>query len=258
MKRSLSFLGIDVGFSQKHASTGLAWQTSKEIRAATANADRESRLACLPIGFRANFAAIDGPLVPKDIFPPIFRYSERCLARGVFSRRCKPGFSNWGHGLALRRAAWETAMQIKEIVGPMPTALERFAVIPGCAIVEAFPNAFLGVMLSDKVYARQPHLKRGQRFDWLYEEAKNAGVVKMLLKHLGDADDTLVRAISEERNHEKCAAYVCLLTALCAASGIAKMVGDKEGGWICLPPVSLWAGWASDALARSERDLALT
>ena len=69
-----------------------------------------------------------------------------------------------------------------------------------------------------------------------------------------------------ERDHDIRAAYVCLLTAAVAHAGSATVVGDYLGGWFWLPPLHLWADWATagvastvaDARKRSYPDVALT
>lgn len=56
----------------------------------------------------------------------------------------------------------------------------------------------------------------------------------------------------DETDHEKPAAWVCLLTAACAATGEAEVVGDDKGGWFWLPPLDQWAVWARDALEKNR------
>jgi hypothetical protein len=41
--------------------------------------------------------------------------------------------------------------------------------------VEAFPNAFLGVLMPEEELALAPKSKRGRRFDWLYEQVVTTG-----------------------------------------------------------------------------------
>ena len=45
----------------------------------------------------------------------------------------------------------------------------------GGPIVEAFPNAFLGVLTLEAELLSAPKLKRGRRFDWLYERMATTG-----------------------------------------------------------------------------------
>lgn len=58
------------------------------------------------------------------------------------------------------------------------------------------------------------------------------------------------------REHEKGAAWTCLLTAGCSATGEAEVVGDDVGGWFWLPPQDQWAGWAREALEKNRLALA--
>jgi hypothetical protein len=63
----------------------------------------------------------------------------------------------------------------------MSSSLEsRKAVYRGGLIVEAIPNASLGVLTPEIELLSAPRLKRGQRFDWLYEQ-----MVRQLPEHSG-------------------------------------------------------------------------
>ncbi len=57
---------------------------------------------------------------------------------------------------------------------------------------------------------------------------------------IGWGASVFLRLIETERDHEKRAAIICLLTAVCAAAGQAEAVGDMASGWIWLPPAVLW------------------
>ena len=39
-------------------------------------------------------------------------------------------------------------------------------------LVEAFPNAFMGVLLPSDCFDRLPKLGRGKKFEWLYDECR--------------------------------------------------------------------------------------
>ena len=77
------------------------------------------------------------------------------------------------------------------------------------------------------------------------------------MKAVGWENPELLDAILSERDHEKRGAWICLLTAACAASGEAELVGDAGSGWFWLPPLKLWAPWATEALAQNRRQLGL-
>jgi len=257
MPRDKVLLGVDVGFSKSRASTGIAWYASGRFEAAAVKSDKEARLACLPSRFCADVAALDGPLVPQrsEGSSDSPRYAERFLSRGAFQRRCKPGFSHFGTGLELRKASHIAASQVRNVV----KANGRLAK-PFCAgthsIVEAFPNAFLGVLLDEGVYAKSPKLKRGKKFDWLYEHAKENRALERVMLHVDFQPPGLLAAVQQEQHHEKRAAYVCLITAACVAANKITSIGDKDGGWIVLPPRALWADWSINAFYDSERALA--
>jgi predicted nuclease with RNAse H fold len=95
--------------------------------------------------------AIDGPLVPTATNSErVIRRCERLLSKDSFGKRCKPGFSHFGTGLRLRKAATTIASEMSDY--------RRHS---GVRVVEAFPNAFLGVMLDDKTHAAFERIPRG-------------------------------------------------------------------------------------------------
>jgi hypothetical protein len=198
--------------------------------------------------------AIDGPLVPVGSADSLERICERLFIRGAFQTRCKPGLSHHGYGRDLRRAATETASQVSHLVSPgsRPDRLIR----DGVAIVEAFPNAFLGVLLPDACFSGPAAGKR-KKFDWLYDHAVRQGTFEAVMAAAGWGNSALLARVLSERDHEKRAAWICLLTAACAASGEAEVVGDAGSGWFWLPPLKLWAPWATEALAQNRRQLGL-
>ncbi len=191
--------------------------------------------------------AIDGPIVPTATNPEqVIRRCESLLSKGPFGKRCKPGFSHFGTGLRLRKAA-------TTIANEMPGYRRHNSV----RVVEAFPNAFLGVMLDDKTYAAFERIPRGKKSDIFFAQASLGGAFDRLFECLGWDDANLrkqIQAVTRETtriSHEHRAALVCVLTAGCALSGLAAYVGDESGGSICLPPLGLWADWAKTALEGS-------
>jgi hypothetical protein len=102
--------------------------------------------------------------------------------------------------------------------------------MPGVPVVEAFPNAFLGVMLPENTYAAGGGPARRSKSDWLYERALERGALGRVLRHLGWNDPGTRTWIETETNHERRAALICLLTAGLAHMGNATIVGDSAGG----------------------------
>jgi hypothetical protein len=47
--------------------------------------------------------------------------------------------------------------------------------------VEAFPNAFLGVLMPEEELELAPKFNRGRRLDWLYEQVVTTGRLESLL-----------------------------------------------------------------------------
>jgi hypothetical protein len=111
-------------------------------------------------------------------------------------------------------------------------------------MIEAFPNAFLGVLLEDAVYPERFNLKRGYKFKWLLDACREQGVLKRLLLHLECQNVEFGRALSDNDQHDEQAALICALTALCVQQGKYVAVGSLTDGYFFLPPVAFWAAWA--------------
>jgi predicted nuclease with RNAse H fold len=243
--RSVSLLGIDVGFSERRKTTGIASYTFGQPAhlhcVGSLPQDRAEVLFNRPL---YDAIAIDGPIVPIATNPEqVIRRCERLLSKGPFGKRCKPGFSHFGTGLKLRKAAMTIASE-------MPGYRRH----NGVQVVEAFPNAFLGVMLDDQTYAAFDKIPRGKKSDIFFAQASRNRSFERLFELLG-WDDVMLReqiqAVARATtriSHEHRAALVCVLTAACALSGQAAYVGNEIGGSICLPPLCLWADWARAAL----------
>jgi predicted nuclease with RNAse H fold len=229
-----SLLGVDVGFSKARKTTGLAWCVNGRIGVALAGTNWLSRSAELPTGILFDMVAVDAPVVPSGPSQDGARGCESVLSRDAFSRRCKPGMSHFGRGLALRQSGSDAARQFGEV----------------CAeLVEAFPNAALAVLLDQAVFD-EPALHNRAKSDRYYEAAARGALEKML-DALGWVSDEGVKRVLQERHHDLRAALVCLMVAGFAAARTATAVGDPAGGWIVLPPEELWASWAREALTRA-------
>ncbi|MBP2462829.1 MULTISPECIES: DUF429 domain-containing protein [unclassified Rhizobium] len=249
----VALLGIDVGFSKSRPTTGIAWSKGGQFKAARTHSDWERRNLHIPPATTFSVIAIDGPLVPVGADDSLDRLCERLFIRGAFQTRCKPGLSNHGYGKDLRRAASQTAEQILHLASSNE-AIEK-AIRPGTSVIEAFPNAFLGVLLPEARFAMPAAAKR-KKFDWLYEHAIDSGVLSEVFEALDWQNQALLDAMLAETDHEKRAAWICLLTAACAATGTSQVVGDDIGGWFWLPPIDLWAPWAREALDKNRLALA--
>jgi hypothetical protein len=243
----VSLLGIDVGFAKDRKTTGVAsYRYGQPVDLHCIGSLPSHRAEVLRDAMVYDAIAIDGPIVPPA-FGLAARSCEQILSRGAFGKRCKAGYSHFGTGLQLRNAAAVIAAE-----------LPKHRRLPSAPVVEAFPNAFLGVMLDDAAYASfGTPIARGTKSDIFFAQAQRDGCFDRLLQHL-DWHDTLLRdtiasiasiaTTTTRAAHEHRAALVCVLTAGCALSGQATVIGDDAGGKICLPPRLLWAEWARDSL----------
>jgi len=251
----MELIGIDVGYAATRNTTGVARLAGGILVLGRATREWESRRDILGDGF-AEMAAIDGPLLRKNA--DFKRKCESILARGTFSRRCKPGFSHIpGMGRRFQEAGRQTAEQLAvltcghDLIRSFPRAW------PQKNMVEAFPNAFLGVLILDARFQARPKVPRRKKFDWLYETCLDEGSFQAVVNHIGrEKLPGILEATATNRDHEKRAVLVCLLTAATVAAGKYTAVGDLRGGYIFLPPLSLWSPWARQELVRQFRRLA--
>ncbi len=250
-------LGIDVGWSEERRSSAvcrLSWSRERiawQVRRFRAR-DRDR---CDAIHDAAGSAellavAVDGPL--RRGFEPIGRYrsAERILSRGELAKRIgKPGQSSSPNGRKLNRQANLAAHAVKRLcrIGPAGHG-ER---IDARAVVEAFPTTFLGVMV------RCPEgLSGGARSDRYFSHLDGRGRLDRTLAELVEsllgakAWEAPVHALT---NHDDRAAFVCAVTALCIVCGDYTAVGDREDGWIVLPPRRAFEEWAWEAVLANER-----
>ena len=216
----------------------------------------KSREAQIPTGFQPSVIAIDGPLIPFGADQRVHRHVESVFIRAPFHNRCKPGLSHHGIGLELRQASGDAYTQFSPILAPSELG-NGGAVRRDGPIVEAFPNAFLGVLMPEVELLAARKFKRGRRFDWLYDQIVKTGRLKSVLSESLDLPDVVWNRLRSETNHELRAALVCLLTAALAHEGTAAIIGEADGGWFWLPPWSLWEPWATEGLESAEKRMAL-
>lgn len=243
----MHLIGLDIGWSARSRTNAIAQIRGGELRVKRLNvAERDEELSAIR---EVDVIAIDAPIVPASCTPVTPRRVEQLLSRGIFQRRCKPGASHVsGTGHLLREHGRRAAAAVAEAATwssapPFPT------VIPQSGIVEAFPNAFLGVALPDTAYSARP-AGRGSKFDWLYDQWIAHDLFSPVVMRCGLPLDLTTR-LHDERDHEHRAALVCLLTAAFAAAGDAVAIGDEDGGYFFLPPRDLWAEWARRELSES-------
>jgi hypothetical protein len=253
---STNLMGVDVGFSATRLTTGIACLEGDQLSLERAGTAWKSREAKIPNGFQPSVIAIDGPLLPKGADEHFRRHVEAIFIRAPFHNRCRPGLSHHGVGLELRQASSDACAQFRRMLANSESA-SGGTVCREEPIVEAFPNAFLGVLMPEAEMLSAPKLKRGRRFDWLYEQMLMSGRLELLLsKHL-DLPDVVWHRLRSETDHELRAALICLPTAALADRGTAAIIGESTGGWFWLPPWSLWQPWAAQGLECAAKRMGL-
>lgn len=253
-------LGIDVGYSDSRRSTGLCLisidEDSFEWQCLNTSTDRDQRLRDLehliPKGVSVLGVGVDGPLVPDLKLTKHYRPADALLSRGCFQRRGKPGQTSSLVGQDLHRHATllaKLALELRDS-GLMSIAQSTHSnQIHTCRIVEAFPTAFLSVLLADDDFVPTGRKKS----DAYWDVAVHIGYLSRLIQFLLPGARTSQR-IEELTDHDHRAAFICALTALGVASHQFVAVGDPQRGDIILPAAELWGlnqaneKWAEETL----------
>lgn len=248
-------LGIDVGYSARRKTTGMAalWWTGTEVKwrctaAASTIADRSAVLDTLMSGLRDRVlaVAVDGPLVPRLVDRPTYRCAEALLTRGRFGRRGKPGACNAGGGPRLHQEATALAHFILE--RRTIARATHAAKIHDRAVVEAFPNLFLGVLCDDADYPEPASTRR-------WTDALFPVVLPRLQRMLARLlpGRRIEPGSWSVRGHDAVAGFVCALSALCVAVRRYVAVGAHADGFIMLPPHDAWGrhSWAERQLTQN-------
>jgi len=197
--------------------------------------------------------AIDAPVLPPGTLHYEVRSCEKVFVWREFQKRCKPGESQVrGTGQALRRAGVETAHSFACAVSSEELARPFPKVFDGRNIVEAFPNAFLGVSLKSAAFVKCP--ARGAKFDWLYGQWLGEGVSDRLRPILAWEREDFWMSLATNVQHDERAALVCALTAICVVRGRYVAVGENDTGFFFLPPWELWQPWARRAVDTNRVD----
>jgi hypothetical protein len=115
-----------------------------------------------------------GHCFPKVPLMIIRRHVESIFIRAPFHNRCKPGLSHHGVGLELREASGDACTQFGRLLARLVLGNSGIVCREG-PIVEAFPNVILGALTPAVELMAAPELKRGRRFDWLYERMVTTG-----------------------------------------------------------------------------------
>lgn len=242
--------GVDVGFSQKRASSAvckLEWDHRNiywNVRRYRIS-EREQALKCM-LGSRQLLAvAFDGPLRGDLDEIGEYRTAERNLTRQLGRKIGKPGQSSSPTGRRLNQEANCCARAVL-YQSDVAQALHEHN-IADKAIVEAFPTSFLGAMLSE---SEIPLTSRAKRSDAFYTALTKNGSLKALLAHLLPGRD-IACEFASVTDHDERAALICAISALCVVKGNYSIVGDKRNGWIVLPPCRFVQGWAQVMLAEN-------
>ncbi len=212
-------------------------------------AEQQATIAVVAGQVQLQAAALDGPL--RAGFDVIGRYrtAERMLTRRLGAKIGKPGQASVPIGRQLNAAANDCAnIVLKQ--GHLAPAMHEIRIDDRC-IAEAFPSAFLGVLLADPVAVAA---RRKDRSDTFYRHLAENGALVRLVNVLLPRRRLSVPFESVTK-HDDRAALICALTALCVATGDFTAVGDADG-WIILPPRRIVQDWAwQDLAANTENEV---
>lgn len=238
----MNLVGIDIGWAANRKSNGIAMLIGDNLIVDHMGvANRDAFVSRLP---HMDVAAIDAPVVSEIGVKQ--RAVESIFCRGLFYDRCKPGASHVaGTGAMLRKhgslVALELISKTARTGGDYPRVLKS-------NIIEAFPNAFLGVAVPEGEYLHRDRSQKRKKFDWLYDCWTARSLFGPIVAMAGLPNDVATRC-ANERQHDRRAALVCLLTAALTHRGQYVAVGDPKGGYFFLPPESVWEAWAWRALS---------
>ena len=251
-----SVLGLDVGFSTTRRSSAvcridwdeahIGWKTER-FRALPA--EQESTLVAVAGGKILEAAAFDGPLRAGLDVIGVYRVADRMLTRRLGARIGKPGQTNAPVGKRLNAAANDLARLVRRTCLLQPS--QHANGIDSRAIVEAFPNSFLGVMLEDPSLVPA---RRDDRSDTFFLHLVSRGTLQRLLCHLLP-DRTISLPLDGVTNHDDRAALICALPPWRSRRGTLPLSVTRIG-WIVLPPRVFVQNWAWNDLeinARAER-----
>ena len=246
-------LGIDVGCSPGKRSSAvcrLDWDagavrwTIRRFRATPEErADTIGALADRPL----LAAAFDGPLRRGLDEIGAYRKAERMLTLGFQPLIGKPGQSSSPVGRSLNTHA-NLCAQAVAATGHVAPAEHAEAIHPQ-AIVEAFPSAWLGMLIADPAVLGAT---RKDRSDLFYRHLADTGGLGTVLARLLPGRQA-AEPFAVVSNHDDRAALICAMTALGVAARDYRSVGDDQG-WIILPPPALIQPWVRDQLqANAQR-----
>ena len=249
-----SVLGVDVGCSPTKRSgsvcrldwsaDAICWSLARFRAVEPERTDAITRVAG---DARLVAAAFDGPLRQGLDIIGRYRAAERMLTRRLQPLIGKPGQSSAPVGMLLNEHANACARIVLDHCDLAPA--EQDIRIRDKAITEAFPSAFLGLLIEDPAAL---NARRGDRSDTFYQHLVACGGIDRLLCHLLP-NRGLREPLTAVTNHDDRAALVCALTALCVAAGDYTAVGDDDG-WIVLPPASLQPAWARALLQQNASE----
>ena len=261
------YLGIDVGWSPRDASTGLClieldqYQLSWECRNSTSdNGERLLDLQSLiPRDAHLNGVGIDGPLAPGLAQVNHYRAADALLLRNLFRRRCRPGQTNSPNGQNLHNHAIQLANLVLQLANQGHLNVANAAHLDAVhqfRIVEAFPDAFLAFLLADADFQNLPNGAPGRARSDRYWEASVGNQSLQALTNLL-APGVGFGPLNTILNHDRRAAFICALSAMCVARNQYVAAGDPAHGDFILPPPAVWhrdaqqnAGWVRATLAQ--------
>ncbi len=247
-------VGVDVGFGRRRKAGGLC--RTRDVRflvsRASADEDGEQRDA-RRLPRRCDILAVDGPVVAPGFSAEAPRNVERMFSVGGFQNRCRPAATHTaGKNRELRQSTGDCLRELLANIGTSQELLRFPHVLPRAAVVESFPNAFLGVMVPEADYAKRAANGRRDRFSWALDRCRHNTSLRALAQRLEWPDAELWDALESAKKREEQAALVACATAACVAARRYVAIGDLRGGYFFLPPWDLWADWAKQALGENR------
>jgi hypothetical protein len=251
---SRTLIGIDIGWSTKRASCGVAVRGGNLLLpyAHTYGTRMQAGRYTLPVllevigswrsrnaqALKDAIVVLDGPLGPAGR-PTRDRHVDSACSREEFYQRCQPVPISHPQSAAYIDATY----RIFEALG-MEGSVWMGGAVPAvrAVVAETNPTVALALLVEPQPRDTLPSRRRARlvngrlvraKSDWYWACGANVAVARVLG----------TQEVAKEKDHERVAALLCLAVASEIEAGRAVALGDKDG--IYAVPHRLAEGWRS-------------
>lgn len=238
-------LGLDVGYSTTHSTTGIclfSWSETEIVwklrNTGSTAAAREADLRDLiPKNTMILGVGIDGPLVPGLRSATGYRCADALFCNGKFQNRGSAAPTRSDSPLHVHATALAKLLKNgRDSFWSLAEACHHDP-IDSLRIVEAHPVGFLSTLVDEPAFPDR--VGRGKASDLFFAYAAARGVLSRMIADLLP-ERTCFEHPFRITDHDERAAFSCALTALFVVAGQFVMAGDPQDGSICIAPTKYW------------------